>query len=41
MLELAKRANEKTAEQMRKAGENMKDATKKTWDCMLSFFTRC
>jgi pyruvate/2-oxoglutarate dehydrogenase complex dihydrolipoamide acyltransferase (E2) component len=52
MVELAKRANEKTAEQMRQAGENVKDtvkstgqaignATKKTWDCMISFFTRC
>jgi hypothetical protein len=41
VLELAKRANEKTAAQMKKAGETVKDATKKTWDCMLSFFTRC
>jgi hypothetical protein len=41
VLELAKRANEKTAEQMKKAGDTVKDATKKTWDCMLSFFTRC
>lgn len=41
MLELAKRANEKTTEQMKKAGETVKEATKKTWDCMLSFFTRC
>ena len=48
VLELAKRANEDTAKQMKKAGETMqkagetvKDATKKTWDCVLSFFTRC
>ena len=41
VLELAKRANEKTAEQMKKAGDTMKQATKKTWDCMVSFFTRC
>ena len=38
----------RAAEQMKKAGETMKeqtksfgDATKKTWDCVLSFFTRC
>jgi hypothetical protein len=48
MLDLAKQANEKTAEQMKKAGESvqqagetMKQATKKTWDCVFSFFTRC
>ena len=41
VLELAKRTNEKTAEQMKKAGDTVKEATKKTWDCMLSLFTRC
>jgi hypothetical protein len=41
MLDLAKQANEKTVEQVKKAGESVKHATKKTWDCMLSFFTRC
>jgi len=41
VLELAKRTNEKTAEQMKKAGDTVKDATKKTWDCVASFFTRC
>jgi hypothetical protein len=41
MVEFAKRANEKTAEQMKKAGDTVKDATKKTWDCMLSLFTHC
>jgi len=52
VLEMAKRANEKTAEQMKQANENMKEqvkatgdafakATKKTWDCVSSFFTRC
>jgi hypothetical protein len=52
VVEMAKRANEKTVEQVKKAGENMKEgaksvgdaigtATKKTWECMISFFTRC
>jgi hypothetical protein len=41
VLELAKRTNEKTAEQMKKAGDTVKEATKKSWDCMLSLFTRC
>lgn len=52
VLEMAKRANEQTAKDMKQAGENVKEgaksvgdkigtATKKTWDCMISFFTRC
>ena len=48
MVDLAKQANEKTAEQVKKAGqsvkqagETVKEATKKTWDCVFSFFTRC
>lgn len=41
VLEMAKRANEDTAKQMKKAGETVKDATKKTWDCVISFFTKC
>lgn len=52
VVEMAKRANEKTAEQIKQAGENVKDtvkstgraignASKKTWDCVASFFTRC
>jgi hypothetical protein len=48
VLEMAKRANEDTAKQMKKAGETvgkagetMKEATKKTWDCVVSFFTKC
>jgi hypothetical protein len=48
MVEFAKRTNEQTVEQMKKAGESvskagetMKEATKKTWDCMVSLFTRC
>jgi hypothetical protein len=48
MVELAKRANEQTSEQMKKAGETVKstgqaigEATKKTWDCVISFFTHC
>jgi hypothetical protein len=47
-VDLAKQANEKTAEQVQKAGqsvkqagETVKEATKKTWDCVFSFFTRC
>jgi hypothetical protein len=48
MVDLAKQANEKTAEQVKKAGESVKqagetvkEATKKTWDCVFSFFTKC
>jgi hypothetical protein len=41
MVDLAKRANEQTVEQMKKAGTTVKEATKKTWDCMVSLFTRC
>lgn len=48
VLEMARRANEDTARQMKKAGETvgkagetMKQATKKTWDCLVSFFTKC
>ena len=48
MVDLAKQANEKTAEQVKKAGESVKqagesvkEATKKTWDCVFSLFTRC
>lgn len=46
--EMAKRANQKTAEQIKKANEDMKDQvesfgdnTKKTWRCISSLFTRC
>lgn len=50
--EMARRANQKTADQMKKAGDTMKEgaksvgdaigsATKKTWDCMISLFTKC
>jgi hypothetical protein len=50
--EAIKRANEKTAEQIREANEKMKnqaqalgqglsDATRKTWRCLSSLFTRC
>lgn len=50
--EMAKRANQKTAEQIKKANEDMKDnaesfgdkvgdGTKKTWRCITSLFTRC
>ena len=52
VVEMAKRANQQTADQMKKAGENLKEgaksmgdamsnATKKTWDCMTSLFTHC
>lgn len=41
VVDLAKQANDQAAEQMKKAGDNVKDATKKTWDCMFSLFTRC
>jgi hypothetical protein len=52
VLEMAKRANEKTAEQFQKNNETMKEqakatgdalakATKKTWDCVSSLFTKC
>lgn len=50
--EMAKRANQQTAEQIKKANEDMKDqvetfgdkvgdTTKKTWRCISSLFTRC
>jgi hypothetical protein len=52
VVEMAKRANQQTSEQMKKAGDNITEgaksvgeavgnATKKTWDCMSSLFTRC
>jgi hypothetical protein len=50
--EMAKRANQKTAEQLKQANEDAKDqmdtlgdkigdTTKKTWRCISSLFTRC
>lgn len=50
--EMAKQANQKTVEQIKKTNENIKqgvqslgekvgDATKKTWRCISSLFTRC
>lgn len=41
VLEMAKRANEKTAAQLKQANEKMKAQAKKTWECVSSFFTRC
>jgi hypothetical protein len=52
VVEMARRANQQTSDQMKKAGENftqgaksmgeaVTNATKKTWECMISFFTRC
>lgn len=39
--EMARRANEKTAEQAKAFGQTVGDATKKTWRCIASLFTRC
>jgi phage-related minor tail protein len=50
--EMAKRANQKTAEQLKKNNEDVKDkvesfgdkvgdTTKKTWRCIASLFTHC
>ena len=50
--EMAKQANQKTAEQIKKTNDDIKekaqslgdkvgDATKKTWRCISSLFTRC
>jgi hypothetical protein len=39
--EMAKRANQKTTEQIKKANEDMGAATRQTWRCIASFFTRC
>lgn len=50
--EMARRAKDKTAEQIQSAdakakekvktlGDNIGDATKKTWRCVTSLFTRC
>lgn len=52
MLEMTDRANKKTAEDIKKAGETVKDgaqtmgenlgrATKKTLDCVASLFSKC
>jgi hypothetical protein len=39
--EMAKRANQNSAEQAKALGQNVTDATKKTWRCIASLFTRC
>ena len=39
--EMARRANQKTAEQAKAFGQSVGDATKKTWRCIASLFTRC
>ncbi len=50
--EMAKRVNEKSAEDLKKAnetikdqatsiGQNVGDATKKTWRCIATLFTSC
>jgi len=52
LAEAAKQANEKTAEQFKKSGDTIKQATNsvvgtigtatsKTWRCLMSLFTRC
>jgi hypothetical protein len=52
LLEMAKRANEQTAEQMKQTNDSVKEsvkstgdaignATKKTWDCLTSLFKQC
>jgi hypothetical protein len=39
--EMARRANEKSAEQAKALGQSVGDATKKTWQCIASLFTKC
>ena len=39
--EMAKRANQKTAEDAKAFNQSVGDATKKTWRCISSLFTRC
>jgi hypothetical protein len=39
--EMAKRANQKTAEQAKALGQSVGNATKKTWRCITSLFTHC
>jgi hypothetical protein len=41
MVELARRANEQSAEQMKQAGKQVGGAAQKTWDCVTSLFQRC
>jgi hypothetical protein len=48
MVELARRANQQSAEQMQQAGNQVKSAgekvggaVQKTWECMTSLFQRC
>jgi hypothetical protein len=36
-----KQANENMKEQVKATGDAFAKATKKTWDCVSSFFTRC
>jgi hypothetical protein len=41
MVELARRANEQSAEQMKQTGKQVGGAVQKTWDCVTSLFQRC
>jgi hypothetical protein len=41
VVEMARRANEQTAEQLRQAGEQVGSVVDKTWTCMTSLFQRC
>jgi hypothetical protein len=41
MVELARRANEQSAEQVKLAGKQVGGAVQKTWNCVISLFQRC
>ena len=41
MVELARRANEQSAQQVKQAGKQVGGAVQKTWDCVISLFQRC
>jgi hypothetical protein len=41
MVELARRANEQSAQQVQQAGKQVSGAVQKTWDCLISLFQRC
>jgi hypothetical protein len=41
VVEMARRANEQSAEQLRLAGEQVGTVVEKTWTCMTSLFQRC
>jgi hypothetical protein len=41
VVEMARRANEQSAAQLRQAGEQVGTVVEKTWTCMTSLFQRC